>query len=378
VLLAATLAGEVVFRLFHLPRLLGYVASGLVLGPHALGLLDLETVRGMRPLIDLALGLVLFELGHRLNLSWLRRNPWLLVASLLEAGLAFGAVFFVLRLLDVPALYATAAAAIGMGTSPAVVVHLTRELRAQGQVTERLHLLTALNSVYAVVTLAMWLAWLHFEYEGSRVTVVLHPAYLLAGSLLLALTVTLAARLLPRSLRSREEVELLLILGLVVLLVEISFALRLSVLLTLVAFGVLAKNTAGWPRVLPKHFSTVSLIFMVVLFAVIGASLDPSALTRLAGPALAFAGVRVVVKTFATTVTALPSGVSRLKGLLLGLGLAPMSGVAVVLVQDTSAIYPDFSQYLLTLVLATVLVLELAGPVLTKIALQQARETQTE
>jgi Kef-type K+ transport system membrane component KefB len=373
-LLAATSAGEFVFRVLHLPRLLGYVASGLLLGPQVFALLDTETVRGMRPLVDLSLGLVLFELGHRLDLAWLRRNPWLLATSILEAGLAFAAVFAALRWLNVPSLYATAAAAIGMGTSPAVVVHITRELRAQGQVTERLLLLTALNSVYAVVTLAMWLAWLHFEYEGSPMTVVLHPLYLIAGSLLVALVATLAARLLPRALRTREDVELLLIVGLLVLLVEVAFALRLSVLLTLVAFGVLAKHTVGWPRVLPKHFATITAIFMVVLFAVIGASLDPGALVRLAGPAFAFAVVRVAAKTAATTLTSLPSGVSRQKGVLLGLGLAPMSGVAVVLVQDTSAIYPEFSHYLLALVLAAVTILELAGPVLTKVALVQARE----
>lgn len=377
-LLAATVAGEIVARVFRLPRLLGYVSAGMLLGPHVSGMLGASTLRGMRVLVDVSLGLVLFELGHRLSVSWLRSNPWLLLASLLEAGLAFLAIFGALRLLDVPPIYATAAAAIGMGTSPAVIMHLTRELRSQGQVTERLLVLSALNSTYAVVALSMWLAWLHLEYEGSRLTVVLHPLYLTVGSLLLAFAASLGARLLPRALRLREDAELLLILGLVVLLIEVAFATQLSVLLTLLAFGVLAKHTAGWPRVLPKHFPTVTSAFMVVLFALIGANLDPGALARVAPAALAFAGARLLTKVAATVVTARPSGLSTRKGLLLGLGLAPMSGLAIALVQDTSSIYPNFGTDLLFIVLASVTILELAGPVLTKVALVQARETRPE
>jgi Kef-type K+ transport system membrane component KefB len=97
-LLAAVGMGEAVQRYLRLPRLLGWIAAGVLLGPHALGFFSTEMLGRFNGLIDVALGLVLFELGQRVDLSWLRRNPWLLGVSVLEAGLSFAAAFFVLAL----------------------------------------------------------------------------------------------------------------------------------------------------------------------------------------------------------------------------------------------------------------------------------------
>src|SRR5262245_59570427 len=75
-LIAGLLGGELAQRL-GLPRITGYVLIGLASGPEALGLLQTPLTREARALIDLALGLVVFELGHRLDFEWLKKNPWL-------------------------------------------------------------------------------------------------------------------------------------------------------------------------------------------------------------------------------------------------------------------------------------------------------------
>jgi Kef-type K+ transport system membrane component KefB len=168
----------------------------------------------------------------------------------------------------------------------------------------------------------------------------------------------------------------MMILAIVLLLIEVAFAAQVSVLLTLLAFGALAKNMAWWPQVLPRHFSTLTAAFMIVLFALIGASLDPGTLGRAAPAALGLAAARTLSKVAACAITAVPSGLSLRKGLLLGVGLTPMSGLAIVLVEDTSAIYPNFGTQLLILVLAAVTILELVGPVLTRMALVSAKETR--
>ncbi len=377
-LLAATFLGEVGARLLRLPRLVGWIVAGLALGPYPIGLLSVETLRSMRPVIDVTLGLLLFELGWRLDLSWLRRNPWLLAASLFEAGLTAVLVFVALRLTGMDSIYAAAAAAIAISTSPAVIVQLTRELRAQGQVTERLLMLTALNSMYAVFAITMWLAWLHLEYKGTPITIGLHPLYLILGSAGLALAGALGARLVPGSFRRHEDTQLLLVLGLVVLLIAVADTLQASVFLTLLCFGIFAKSLVDWLHVLPNHFTTIVSISMVVLFALVGAGLDPGTLADALPAALAFVGARLVAKWFAVVVTARPSGLAPRKGTLLGLGLAPMSGLAIVLVQDTSGIYPDFPTNLLVVVVAAVVLLGLGGPLLTRVALVASGESRPE
>jgi len=376
-LILAVALGEIA-RLIRLPRLLGYVVAGIALGPRGTGLMHWATIIDLRMFVDVALGLMLFELGHWLDLSWLRRNPWLLATSLLEAALTFGAVFGALRLAGLSAMFAVGAATIAMSTSPAVVVQLSRELRAQGQVTERLKTLTALNSGYAVVGISIWTSWLHLEYEESVLSAALHPLYLLLGSLALAAVAALVARFLPRWLRDHPNTVLLLILGLVLLLIGGARALELSPLLVLLGFGALTRRWVGWVRVLPQGFGTVSSITAVVLFALIGASLDVPSVGRMAVLALALVAARLAAKWAAATVTALPAGISRKKGALLGLGLSPMSGLAVVLVQDISGLFPDFPADLAAIVLAAVSLLELIAPVITKVALTTAREVRME
>jgi len=376
-LIVAAALGELA-RLARLPRILGYVVAGIALGPNATGLMNWVTVWNLRVMVDVALGLMLFELGHWLDLAWLRRNPWLIVSSLLEAGLVFGLVLGALSLVGVSAMNATGAAAIAIATSPAVVVQITRELRAQGQVTERLKMLTGLNSAYAVIAITIWLSWLHLEYHQAAATAVLQPLYLIIGSIALPVVAAAFVGIIPRRLRSHANTELLLVLGLVLLLIASSRAFGLSPLLALLSFGVLARHWVGWLRVLPGHFATVSSITAVVLFALIGASLQLGSLRRATVAALVLIVARLVGKWLAVVVTAVPSGIPRVKGSLLGMALMPMSGLAVVLVYDVSSIYPDFPADLLAIVIGAVTLLELLGPVVTKAVLTRANETRSD
>jgi len=147
-LLAALLAGEAASRL-RLPRILGWVLAGIALGPSGFGIVDHAALGALDGLLEIAVGLILFELGQRVDMRWLRRNPWLLATSVLESGLAFAAIFAVLLLVGAAPLLAATAAAIAIATGPAVVLTLVKQLRAQGQVSERMLALTSLNNAYA-------------------------------------------------------------------------------------------------------------------------------------------------------------------------------------------------------------------------------------
>jgi len=55
------------------------------LRPHGLALMQAPLFAGARVFVDLALGLIVFELGHRFDLDWLGRNRWLALAALAKA-----------------------------------------------------------------------------------------------------------------------------------------------------------------------------------------------------------------------------------------------------------------------------------------------------
>jgi len=373
-LLVAAIAGEVLARWLRLPRLFGWVAAGIVMGPQASGLIDAKTLAGMRGVLDIALGVVLFQLGQRVDLGWLRRNPWLFASSLAEAALAFGAMFLVLLAIEMKPLLAALAAAIGIATGPAVALSLARELRAQGQVTERMLLLTSLNCVYAFLAVNMLLAWLHQEYSNQLLAILAHPLYLIFGSLALALALAAATLALLTLLGRRPEAQFIAVLALVVTAVYIANALKLSLVLAMLGYGVMARAFDARRRFAAYTFGRLGQILLVLLFALTAATLDLDLVPSGAVAGATLLAARYVGKATGILALAPASGLSLRKASLLALTLMPMSGVALVLVHDTTAFFPGLGSTLATIVVSAIVMLEVLGTAAAYFALVQAGE----
>lgn len=376
--LAAALGGEAVRRWLRLPRLLGWIAAGVVLGPQVAGALRADELAALRPVLEVAVGLVLFELGRRVDPGWLRRNPWLLGTSVLESGLAFAAMYGVLLYIGAPPLLAAVAAAIGIATAPAVVLTLSRELRAQGQVTERMLLLSTLNSIYAFIAVGVLLAWPALASAGDWRAIALQPLYLIFGSLVLAGVLAAATLGLLRLPGRREELQLIVLLALVVIAVWAAGALQLSLVLTLLAYGALTRILDRRRRFVSLGFGGIGTLLLILLFSVTAAGLDLSLLPAGALAGAALVGVRFVGKTLGVLALASWSGLARRKAALLSVALTPMSAMALVMVQQAGGHSPAFGALLATVVLSAIAMLEVLGPLLAHFALKSAGETAEE
>jgi Kef-type K+ transport system membrane component KefB len=377
-LLAGLIGGELARRYARLPRVVGYVVVGLGLGASGLNLVDRGMVQEAWIFVDMALGLILFELGRRLDLGWFRRDPWLAATGVLESALSFALVMAALVWFDVRPIHAAVAASIAIATSPAVVMVVAQELRAEGQVTERALSLVAINSVIAFVTSTMLLAVIHHEYQAGWQTAVLHPLYLLAGSLVLGYGASLAAVGLARGFVRSDRWHFVLMLALVVVTVGIARMLELSVVLALLVFGVLSRSLDQRHELMPFEMGRVGAMFVVVLFVLSGATLRVQDLLAGGGIALVLILARFVGKSVGVLALTWLSGVRRGAAGLLCLTLTPMSGLAVSMVQGTANLYPEFGASLGATVLSAVLILELIGPVAVQFALKRAGETPVE
>ncbi|MEK6591997.1 MAG: cation:proton antiporter [Pseudomonadota bacterium] len=377
-LLAGLIGGELVKRVLRLPRIIGYVLIGMLLGTSGLRLLDDKLIGEAWIFVDIALGLILFELGRRLDIAWLVKDRWLLATGLLESALAFVFIYFALTYFDVAPLYAAVAAAIGVSTSPAVVMLVAQELRAEGQVTERALSLVAMNSVVAFVAATMLLSWIHHEYRAGLITIALHPVYMLAGSLILGYLACMAALLLSRWLGKSAQSHFVLLLALVVLTVGVARMLELSVLLALLAFGMMTRNLDSRHDLMAVDTNRIGQMFFVVLFVVSGAKLQISDLATGSGLALVFILARFAGKSIGVLSLTYFSGVRAGSAGLLCIALTPMSVLALAMVQGTVHIYPEFTARLSAIVLPAVLMLELVGPVAVQFALKKAGEAGEE
>lgn len=374
-LIAALAAGEVLQRMLKLPRLIGWVLAGAACGPSGLGLLGTEAIEHLQFVVHVAAGLVLFEFGQRIDLGWLRRNPWLAGASVLEALLAFAAVFALLFVLDVPPPVAAFAAAIAMATSPATVLTLTRDLRSSGQVTQRVELLTALDCAYAFVTIGVLLAWFHAEYRGDWIVMLAHPLYLIFGSSALALLFASIARPLLMRLDAYGDIQRACAFALVLIAVAMGGALNLSSALVLLGFGACLRALDDRRRFVSLDFGALGQTSLVLLFALSAAALDLSVAAAGALTGLGLVAARYTGKYVGVLLTSRVSGLSTRKGSLVALGLMPMSAVALVFVHETITVFPELARELLAVLVPALMLLELAGPLLARFAFMRAGES---
>ena len=377
-LVAGLLGGELVHRIAALPRVTGYVLVGVVCGPHALDLVQAPLLAGARVFVDLALGLIVFELGHRFDLDWFARNRWLALAALGESVGAFFAIYAALTYFDYPALLAACAAAVGTATSPAVVMVVSHELRASGQITERMLLFTAVNCVFAYVALMLFMPMVHLQHAAGWRSAILHPMYLLAGAALLGFVGSQLLLWIANWLGKREDRQFILLVALVVLVVGAARALNLPVVAALLTLGIFARNLDDDHALLPLRFGHAGQLLFVVLFVLSGASLDFSGLKTVAAVTAVFVVVRFLGKALAILALGRLSSLRPGGAGLLSLSLLPMSGLAVVMVYDTAAIYPRFGAELAAVVLSAVAVLEIIGPLATQFALKHAGEAHPE
>jgi Kef-type K+ transport system membrane component KefB len=383
--LIAAIVGEVAARL-RVPRLIGYTVISAVFAVAAAALARISLAPIDAESADLVLGIsaaiILFEVGQRVSWGWLRRNPALTLTSVIEAGLTFLIVYGVMRLGSLSPLAAALIAAISVATSPAVALAVVRELRAAGQVTERTLLLTAMNSIYAVLLATMMLAWVQVDAHLDAFTWgdigrwLLPTLYLVFGSLALAAG---AARLLLRSLqtvRGERAAQIVVVLAFIAIVFALAQALRLSPLLALLTCGAFARTLDHERRLLAAELGLPVAIALVLFFALSFATVNIDLGFNVWLPALALVAVRALCKVGVATVLARAAGLTWRKGLLVGAGLLPMSAVALLLTRDVAAVNPGLAAQVNGVVVIGVVLMQVVGALLLAAALRHAGEAQ--
>lgn len=372
-ILLAWLAGELLYGRFRLPRISSYGLVGFVFGPAQLGWLPDMGDSSVLLLANIAFGLILFEAGHRLNLRWLRLNPWIAVSSVLESVLTFIAVYAVCRQFNVAPTAALLVAALSMASSPATILRVVNERRSSGQVTERALHLSVLNCMLAVFAFKLLLGYRVFETSGS----LLHAGYqsllvlLLSAALGVLFGLALPA-LLQVLRRSRSDATLAFALS-VVLLVVLTHSLKQSPVLATLAFGVMSRHRRIILGRSERGFGVLGDVLSVLLFVSVAASIHGTLVLGgwLAG--LALVVVRSGVKIAVLWGLARPGGLSMRKGALTGLAMTPLSVFVILVLEQTRHLGVNLIDQLAPLA-AAALLLEVAGPLLTWLALAGARE----
>lgn len=377
--LLAWVAGELLYGRFRLPRISSYALVGFAVGPTQLGWLpDMGHGSGSVLLLaNIAFGLILFEAGHRLNLRWLRLNPWIAVSSVLESTLTFAAVYFICRQFDLQPTAALLVAALSMASSPATVLRVVNEQRSSGQVTERALHLSVLNCMLAVFAFKMLLGYRVFETSGNLLQAGYQSLLVLLLSAALGALFGLALPALLQLLRrGRSDATLAFAIS-VILLVALTHYLKQSPVLATLAFGVMSRHRRIILGRAERGFGVLGDVLSVLLFVSVAASIHWTLALGAWLAGLSLVVVRSGVKIAVLWGLARPAGLSLRKGALTGVAIAPFSVFVILVLEQTRHLGVNLVDQLAPLA-AAALLLEVLGPVLTWLALSGARETQAQ
>jgi Kef-type K+ transport system membrane component KefB len=374
VMLLGVILADLLHRHVLVPRPCGWMLIGALASPLALQLINRTEIDPLKPLIDLAIAMLLFELGSRIRPGWLIDNGWFALACVLEGVLAGAGVAGALIALDAPMAAAAIAGAVAMSTSPAITLVVLNEERPRGQVTERLMMMTAVNSALAM--LALNVAGVMVLSDGDEISVLANVTYVVFGSFLLGTATAALLRWLSRALHGVGPV---LQMTLVILATLLATRWTLSPLLALLVAGIMSRRWLGHRLSVEPNFGSAGAALTVLLFISVGVMFTFEGIARVWPWALAIVIARFVGKGLAVAVTARVSGLGWRQAGALTVALQPMSSLAVLLAADSfgwPAQLPRMDHGVLQALLVATTVMQLSGPLWTLVALKfVARET---
>ena len=376
-LLGGLLGGQLVTRLRFVPRLSGYLLAGIALGAGGLNGLSGDVLELANIFADLAVALVVYQLGRYVDIGWLRREKWLALTVVVSGLLCFLFVWISLEAVGIARSMAMLAGVFAIGTGPAVVMVVIRDLKAEGHITRRLAAMTALNNLIALLAAYLLLPVVSTETRTPLLTLVSHTLYSLCGAVLLAYVTYRLMVMLARLLGRDRNRQFVLVIAVITLLVGAIHALQLPVLLTMLAFAILSKNLDVGYDLMELEFDLASELLIVVLFVTIGASLHFTDLKMIGVAVAALVLARIAAIAISIFAFAKPARLNPRQAGFLVLGSLPMTEAGLGLIQ-LSSLYPHTTADIAALLAGSLIVMELIGPIATQFALIRSGESRHE
>ena len=378
VLLLLGLLTDALGRRTRLPRVTLLLIFGFLIGPTGLDLLHPSDGRWFSLVTDMALVMIGFLLGEKLTLSSLRRHGrfvlWLSVAEVVGTALV---VFIGLLIIRLPLDVSLLLAGIATATDPAASTDVVRETSARGVFTNTLMGIVAVDDAWGLVVFSLMLTAVQaVTGQGDIIGPMLTGAWELGGALLLGICLGIPMAFLTGRVRPGQP-TLVEALGIVFLCGGIAIWLEVSFLLASMVLGCAVSNLA---RHHTRPFHAIERIdwpFMILFFVLAGASLDAKALYQVGITGAAYVILRVIGRLIGARAGAAVSHADPSMGRWMGMALMPQAGVALGMALVAIHHRPDLNEVIMPVVIASTVLFEVMGPVLTRTALVHVREARS-
>ena len=390
----AFLTGKLIAKI-KLPSILGWLITGMVLGPHALSLMNQEILNAqwyqtIVHILECAVGLMI---GTELVWNKMKRSGASIIITTLTqslgtfllVSLVFSLVFY---FSNIPIYLAFIFGGIALATAPAPALSIVREFRTTGPVTRTLIPMAALDDIVGCVVFFTSISIVAGNLSQGQL-----PIYMIALVIVLPLIIGIftgwIAGMFLKKKREASITLLLLILG-ILLAAGVGFFFNnfvmpspiLNFMLIGMAFSATFANMLPESRLeeIMATFSPILGLSMIVVILNLGAPLEYHLIL---GAGL-FTAVYILARAigkyfgayFGASITKSPTTVKR----FLGLTLLPHSGVSLVFTGIAVSVLngpaPECAKILQGTIAAAAVINEIIAVIVAKKGFEWAGELQ--
>ena len=391
-------------KLLKLPAVTAYLVAGILVGPYCLGAFgvkglgftSMEEIEHLSILCDVALGFIAFSIGNEFRVSQLKKigkqativGIFQAVATTVLVDVALIALHFAMPE-KLPLEAAIVLGAIASATAPAATLMVVKQYKAKGPVTDILLPVVALDDAVGLVLFAVSFGVAKAIGAGavSIVSVLVEPLLEVILSLGLGAIMGFLFHFCERFFHSRSK-RLSVSVAFVFMTIALSMLkfeiggvhVAFSSLLVCMMLGTVFCNVCDFSEELMERVDRWTAPLFVIFFVFSGAELELSVFTDFM---VILIGIVYILSRSAGKYSGacLSSKWAKCDDNIvkyLGITLLPQAGVALGMAMKAQVLGGEIGLLISNITLFAVLIYELVGPMLTKIALTKAGDINPE
>ena len=401
----ALLSGLLLSRLakkINLPAVTAYLVAGILIGPFVLGALNVpgigithEQLAGFSIISDVALGFIAFSMGNEFRIEQLKKiGKKATIIGIFQALVTTVVVdiFLISLHFMIPDKFSLSSAivlgAIATATAPAATLMVVKQYKAKGPVTDILLPVVAIDDAVGLIVFAISFGVAKSISLGNFdiLSIVLEPLLEIILSIGLGFLMGALFSFAERFFHSRSKrmaisvTFVLMTVALSLLKFEIGrIHVGFSSLLACMMLGTVFCNTCDFSEELMHRADRWMAPILILFFVISGAELELSVFSDVAVLIIGAVYIlsRSIGKYFGANVSARATKCDKNIIKYLGITLLPQAGVSLGMAMKAVELGPE-GNIVRNITLFAVLVYEIVGPFLTKVALTKAGDINSE
>ena len=374
--------GGRVANFFRLPSVSGYIIGGLLIGVSFANIITPIDVPNLSIVNEIALAAIAFSIGNEFLLKDIKRmGKSVLIITIAEVVGAVVLVFLVTYFIFKQSFeFSLVIASMSAATAPAGLLMVIRELRAKGPLVNTILPVVAIDDALGIMVFGVCLSIAKVTSGAggfSLFKIIFNPLVEIIGSLVLGFILGFVMSYIGSKSKDRDEL-LSIVLGFILAATGIANLLGLSPLLTCMTMGGVLVNLMQNSNRVFKLVSDFTPPIYILFFTIAGASLNLAVLSKVGLLGVGYIIARAAGKIIGATIGAKYVKAEEKVVKYLGMSLLTQGGISIGLSMVVSRQLPQFSESVVTVILFSVLIYEILGPILAKIAIQKAGEENGE